>query len=163
MNNVPFPWTDDLVELAFKCWAAGQSAGEIATLLGEPFTRSSVIGKVHRAGLNRSRPLSMTPRAQKARGEITVRPAKISSLKRKIKPTPRPKPQPVVLAPVISLENARPWLERASRECAYLLDDGRSCCMPTPGRADSYCAGHKAMIYRPTARMEADKMARKYG
>ena len=52
-EHVIAPWSDAEVERARKMWVAGSSAGDIATSLGR--TRTSVIGKVHRLGLQRSK------------------------------------------------------------------------------------------------------------
>lgn len=48
-------WTDDKIEDLRTLWDKGNSASQIATQLGEGFTRNSVIGKAHRLGL-KSRP-----------------------------------------------------------------------------------------------------------
>lgn len=44
-------WTDDQVEKLKTSWLNGWSAGEIAKVL--PFSRSAILGKVDRLGLNR--------------------------------------------------------------------------------------------------------------
>lgn len=46
------PWTEDLVETLKKLWADGLSASCIAAELPGMFSRSAVIGKVHRLGLS---------------------------------------------------------------------------------------------------------------
>ena len=108
----------------------------------------------------------MTHRARLARGEVEKKTAGRKKPAGSMKMVTPPKPHPVVVhryaAVVVSLDSARPWLERASRECAYLLDDGRSCCAAVDGR-QSYCAGHRAIVYRPTAKLGVEKMARKFG
>src|SRR5262245_24085494 len=42
------PWTDDCLQRAKAWWLGGISGGVIAKRLGPPFTRSSVIAKMHR-------------------------------------------------------------------------------------------------------------------
>ena len=44
-------WTDERVEVLKKMWGEGQSASQIAKVLGG-VTRNAVIGKVHRLGLS---------------------------------------------------------------------------------------------------------------
>lgn len=166
--NVQPQWTPHRIEVLTTQWLNGTSATLIAKKLG--VSRSAVIGKAHRLQLKRRDSLvivgangpilrSFTPRAMRERGELPPGRPK----KPKIECLPVKAPQPVAPAVVITLDHARPWQDRASQQCAYLLDDGRSCCMATPGRADSYCAGHKALMYRRTEKPAVEKMARKFG
>jgi len=46
-------WTDEKVALLRKRWSGGYSCSQIAKELGKGFTRSSVIGKVHRLDIER--------------------------------------------------------------------------------------------------------------
>ena len=48
-----FSWTDANVDLLKSMWAAGKSAAQIAWAFGHDVSRSAVIGKIHRMGLNR--------------------------------------------------------------------------------------------------------------
>lgn len=50
-NGLTSGWTDERIEFLKKRWADGASASVIADELG-PFSRSAVIGKVHRLGLD---------------------------------------------------------------------------------------------------------------
>jgi GcrA cell cycle regulator len=52
MSEAATGWTDDRVELLAKLWSEGQSASQIAAVLGGGVTRNAVIGKVHRLGLS---------------------------------------------------------------------------------------------------------------
>lgn len=60
-------WTDEYVSRLRELWAQGKTASEIATILGNKFTRNSVIGKVHRLKLSgrpspiKQRPLELSP------------------------------------------------------------------------------------------------------
>ncbi|MEM7047292.1 MAG: GcrA family cell cycle regulator [Pseudomonadota bacterium] len=49
------PWTDDQVRKLAELWGRGWSARDIATALGNT-TRNSVIGKLHRLRLSKSKP-----------------------------------------------------------------------------------------------------------
>lgn len=44
-------WTEERIETLRRLWAQGQTASQIATLLGG-VTRNAVIGKAHRLGLS---------------------------------------------------------------------------------------------------------------
>jgi hypothetical protein len=60
-------WTDEYVSRLRELWGQGKTASEIATILGNKFTRNSVIGKVHRLKLSgrpspiKQRPLELSP------------------------------------------------------------------------------------------------------
>lgn len=74
-------WTDERVETLKRMWTEGQSASQIAKVLGG-VTRNAVIGKVHRLGLSN----------RGAEGEEVVAVAAA--------PEPAPQPEPVRAAPV---------------------------------------------------------------
>lgn len=160
----PFPWTDEQIETLRAEWLNGSSASVIGELLG--CGRNAAIGKVFRLKIQRRPGLIIVG----LKGPIVQNRPWKSRTKAAVRQAPKPKmerttikaPQPVAPAVVITLDHARPWQDRASRQCAYLLDDGRSCCAAVDGRA-SYCAGHRALVYRPAAKLSVEKMARKYG
>jgi GcrA cell cycle regulator len=68
MSDAATGWTDDRVELLGRLWAEGQSASQIAAVLGGGVTRNAVIGKVHRLGLS--------GRGKTGAAPVAVRPAK---------------------------------------------------------------------------------------
>ena len=79
-------WTDDRVELLKKMWGEGQSASQIAKVLGG-VTRNAVIGKVHRLGLsNRASGGGST----KADGKAKAAP------KAEARAKPQPKTEPAI-------------------------------------------------------------------
>lgn len=85
------PWDDAREAFAVERWQAGDSALTIAQKMGSPFTKNSVIGRIHRLGqAARATPLRIivarTPRPPK--------PAKVA------KPKPAPKPVRVLKAAV---------------------------------------------------------------
>jgi hypothetical protein len=150
------PWPDEDVTKMREMRADGKSLAQIANAIGR--TRNAVAGMVHRLGISlpasRVRDLQVTPRTCLPKREPRPpKPPKVKAVK--IAPPPPP-PQPVV-----SLVHARPFMDRASRECAWMLDDGRSCCAAVT--RGSYCAGHAAQVYRPTKGLAVEKMARKFG
>ena len=48
-------WTDANLLVLKNLWAAGYSAGDIAGRLGQGITRSAVLGKLHRLGMQRKK------------------------------------------------------------------------------------------------------------
>jgi GcrA cell cycle regulator len=83
------PWSDDKVEELKRLWAAGCSATDIASELGDGISRCGVLGKINRLGLERRRkPAPRKPRAQTVpRGRpILRRPAFIAPVEVKEKP-----------------------------------------------------------------------------
>lgn len=54
-NAATADWTAERVEQLTRMWADGLTCSQIAAMLGEEFTRSSVIGKAHRLKLPRRR------------------------------------------------------------------------------------------------------------
>jgi len=82
------------------------------------------------------------------------KPAAAPRLARPRREKPRTiRPKPVygeVSGPVlVDATNAKPWLQRAFGECAYIVAgegaDSFSCCAPVSG--GPYCAGHRAIMY----------------
>ncbi len=50
------PWTEEKLSIVAELWKAGNSARKIALALGSPFTRNSILGKLHRHKLNSTSP-----------------------------------------------------------------------------------------------------------
>lgn len=148
-------WPDAECDLLVKMWTEGKSAGQIARAIPGR-TRNAVIGKVHRMGMARSEDTVREER--RLRAAKPPREPRIKLTVLRVIKTPPPPPSP---PPVVSTLHARPWMSRASRECAWLLDDGRSCCAAVT--RGSYCAGHAAQVYRPVKKLAVEKMARKFG
>ena len=102
-------WTEQRIETLRKLWGQGQTASQIAAILGG-ITRNAVIGKAHRLGLTgRPSPIKREAgsgtaparrKASTARTERPARPALMAS------PAPQPASQPlhqgVVNAPLQS-------------------------------------------------------------
>lgn len=151
---------DAVVEKLKAMWIEGKSAGEIAACF-EGATRNAVIGKVHRLGLTRSPYAVLSSLARPSSGRVkkpkAVKPPKPPRVER-----PAPAVREIVAAPVVDISNARPWLARTVRECAWLLEDGAACCGETKA-GSSYCAGHHSIAYRPTSSASSfEKSLRRY-
>jgi GcrA cell cycle regulator len=108
-------WTEQRIETLRKLWGQGQTASQIAAILGG-ITRNAVIGKAHRLGLTgRPSPIkreagsSATPTRRKAsttRTERPSRPAVMTSTSPQ--PTSQPVHQGVLNAPATPAAQARP-------------------------------------------------------
>lgn len=136
-------WTEERVLRLRTEHTNGLSARQIAKLLGD-CTRSAVIGKLHRLGLNRP------PQIDKpARVSIPRSPRGVLHSKKFAKVKPMEK-----LAPVAPLNV--PFLDREPGQCRTITDDTRyeqKCCgLPVEHDGDVYCAAHKALHYTGTGR-----------
>ncbi len=58
-------WTDEKVEILTELWREGQSARQIAEVLGDGVTRNAVIGKANRLGLSKPSKSSVTRKQRK--------------------------------------------------------------------------------------------------
>jgi hypothetical protein len=134
-------WNEGVVR---DLWREGKSAQQIAQYFG--MTRNAVCGRLWRLGVKREGAASLGIRTGAAPKPQRVRKFKV------VKPPKPPRVEAVVSAPVvIDIMAARPFLSRTMRECSWILDGGDACCNPCDG-GTSYCAGHRAIVYRPTAK-----------
>lgn len=134
-------------ELTRRLWLEGKSATEVSKSLvaaGYDRTRNSVIGWIHRSGLNRDAP-KRTNEGSRVRQLISAR-----VRKQKSPPAPTLEVKPVSVKKPVNSPNARHWTLRCDSpddaECAFLIDDKAiACCNPVPGGGPfgrRYCAGH---------------------
>ncbi len=65
-------WTEEKVEVLTELWREGQSACQIAEVLGEGVTRNSVIGKANRLGLSKPSKSSVT-RKQRTQEKVKAK------------------------------------------------------------------------------------------
>src|SRR5262245_9763993 len=86
------PWREDLIERLKVLWSEGLSASQIADNLGSKFTRMSVLGKVHRLGLQGRVARQLVPGAPR-KSKRRPRPPKWRP------PPSRPIPPPAPTAP----------------------------------------------------------------
>jgi hypothetical protein len=139
-------------------WREGKSATEIAMYLG--MTRNAVCGRLWRMGLKREGPASYGIRQR-----AVPKPPRVKKFK-VVKPVKLAKParvEAVVVVPVvIDIMAARPFLSRTMHECSWILEGGDACCNPVDGNG-SYCAGHRAIVYRPTGKpKDYERSLRRY-
>jgi hypothetical protein len=151
---MPTEWTDDLIETLTVLWSEGLTAETIAKKMGLP-SRSSVIGKVGRLGLQR----------RGAKASQTPRPT--------VKPKPRKREAdrraeivlaleaPEIVDPVTPFE---PGLGRGTdavltlhpNQCRYPTGDplkdpaGFYFCTRQRAEGKPYCAGHSLLCSTPS-------------
>lgn len=148
-------WTEERVDLLKKTWPEGLPASAMAArlnkLAGTRLSRCAVIGKVHRMGIECTRPPKPVkaprapPRPYRRRvdgvgPQIRLAPASEPGerlpILRGAVPMPRLRCVEVVSQPVA-------YLDRTRDQCAYLLDghDDLTCC-GAPVQRRNYCRGH---------------------
>jgi len=179
-------WTDERVETLKTLWGEGQSASQIAKVLGG-VTRNAVIGKVHRLGLASRTAAKPEPAkaAKTAKTETaaakpklkTVEKAEAAPAKEKPKPVTAHKPpvvtstfphppapsEPLVdLADVDAAAKKLSLLELNERTCKWPIGDPSAgefyfCGHPAaPGKP--YCSSHVAAAYQPmSSRRDRDR------
>ena len=156
-------WTDERVETLKTLWGEGQSASQIAKVLGG-VTRNAVIGKVHRLGLA-SRTAAKPEPAKAAKPEPaaaakpklkTVEKAAPAPVKEKPKPVTAHKP-PVVTStfphppapsePLVDLVD----VDAAAKKLSLLELNERTCKWPIgdPSKGEFYFCGHAAAPGKP--------------
>jgi GcrA cell cycle regulator len=153
------PWTEELTRLVERLWMEGKSANQIGKQLGR--SRNSVIGKVHRMGLNnvvRQRP--------------TLTPSRFNPRFGPPKP-PKPRAKPVRSPPAAIKDNVVPLPPRPLPKppeggvSLLSLQYGIHCAYPVSGRgADTaycgggtgghtYCAAHRRVMYEKPKKVHA--------
>lgn len=141
-NGTKNDWSPDRVERLKDLWADGMSCSRIAKLLGPGFTRSAIIGKVHRLGLHGR--LKTPPRSRENRPHVFLTGQPQHRVLRKAKPLPQlntGEPEPLT-----NPDGSRITLyEACERQCRWISDDATYdaaiCGHETvPGR--SYCLHH---------------------
>ncbi len=156
-------WTDERVETLKTLWGEGQSASQIAKVLGG-VTRNAVIGKVHRLGLasratakpETAKAAKKEPAAAKKPKLKTVEKAEPAAAKEKPKPVTTHKP-PVVTStfphppapsePLVDLVD----VDAAAKKLSLLELNERTCKWPIgdPSKGEFYFCGHPADPGKP--------------
>jgi GcrA cell cycle regulator len=161
-NDPDNPWTDARIAELKRRWAEGESALQIAAALDYPFTRSAILGKVHRLGLS-----AQTDMTKHSRGVCDYRP---DSFHRKPFKHSNVRPQLILKSYGTFTPTCSP-VERPATACALTDLDRGMCRFPfsDPGSADfafcgqptsdptfgAYCAGHCAIAYAPRGKRTA--------
>lgn len=158
-------WTDARVDLLRKLWADGLTASEIVAKLDCGLTRSAVLGKVHRLGLNgrvASGPAGRPPGAKVER-KSGVNRQRVKGLRR-VKESRRagdaaaaaPHPQEPLNGTGV------PLLDRGRFQCSWEIDGATKnvCGQPVSHGVFSWCRHHCEIgLVRPTAVNRQKRMA----
>lgn len=153
------PWTEPRLELLTTLWRDGQSASYILQQLDYPFTRSAILGKVHRMGL--SKQAGGKPHAKS--GYHRVDNWRPDGFRRKALPkTPHLFAQPEIMARIERSEFACTFAQLGEGMCRYPFGapgeaDFAFCGRPADG---TYCAGHHRLCYTTPAPRQ-DRVARR--
>lgn len=163
MNQNGSPWTEERTATAKRLWIEGYSANQIAKRLGG-ISRNAVIGKINRAGLQRS---AGALRATCAPSSTRAAAARRAAAPRKATFASEPPTPSIIRAPTPIRE------DEPSRTRVALVDLNASMCrwpIGDPATPDfhfcggkrlepgSYCAGHALKAYQPTS--SAKELAR---
>lgn len=167
-------WTDERVELLRKAWMEGNSASQIAKLLGHGLTRNAVIGKVHRLGLaGRAKapgaagtPARSSASQQSARPVVSPRTVQAVRIVRgatafAIQPqTTLELASPVIESVVIPMSVRVTIVELKEAMCRWPLGDPASpefryC--GSPSHAGPYCSYHGGLAYQPADARQRDR------
>ena len=156
-NGTTNPWTDERIELLTKLWKDGQSAGRIALQLGHYFTRSAILGKVHRLKLSDDPtikkhihygiPYTVGRRPDGYRRKALPKTLVVRITRPIIAPT---QPEPIART---SAACAFAELAVGDGRCRFPFGEPRTpdfafCGLPAHG---TYCPGHAQLCYTPAA------------
>jgi hypothetical protein len=154
-NHINNPWDDARVDQLISLFQTGMSASHIARVMGKPFTRNSVIGKLHRLRAAGKVGAAINP-PHKPTSKAMPRPKKWQAPKVKIKRVPPP--PPVVYAKPTS-EYAVTIADLKPGQCRFIEGEYRSgdmaeamCCGAPALDNRSYCGHHHTLSYIPYAK-----------
>lgn len=154
-------WTDERVAALKEKWALSWSAAQISRHLGG-VSRSGVIGKVHRLGLN-NRARASAPKAtavkrtayleSEAQRDRARRSHQVPRVKGAVDSLPLPKPAVVAVAQVFPKICGLPTalLERADGQCHFPINEPSSpnfhyCTNERAGPGAEYCVAHAKVM-----------------
>jgi GcrA cell cycle regulator len=155
------PWTDERIELVRALWSQGASAQRIARELGDDISRSAVLGKIHRLGIEQTSPNSGARRADTRNARLPAKsePAATGRLPGSGREVPAwvRDAEPYVDNPLLDADipaaQRRAFLDLSGRACRWPVGDpslsdfffcGAEALLGKP-----YCVAHCARAYRP--------------
>lgn len=165
-------WTEQRIEMLRKLWGQGQTASQIATLLGG-VTRNAVIGKAHRLGLTgRPSPIkrdgteagSPAPRRKAAGAQRRQQPAiaPMPNLRQAAASQAAAESAPIATAPAVEARASEPAMPKAppapraaaqagSKSCSWPVGDPKQAgfhfCGDSAEPGRPYCAHHCTIAY----------------
>lgn len=148
-----FAWSIEESGALERMWAEGKSASQIAKALGTKRSRNSVIGRVHRLGLNKADRSSRSTQPNRVTGARIKRKAAIAFVPNSVlKPLKRE-----TLAAELAIIRALPPLGAklgAATGCRFIPGDpqldSRVCGRMRVG-GSAWCVQHKRLVYTPAA------------
>ena len=148
-------WTDERIELLRRLWLEEFSASRIAAELGG-VSRSAVIGKIHRLGLQgRGQPTMAVKRQCRPRasgGQKSWRPPSIGNTALKAVPERLGKS---FIPEVVPLAKKLTFAKLTERTCKWPIGD--------PGHQEFHFCGHDSLDAMPYCRYHARLAYRGYG
>lgn len=144
------PWTPELTERLVALTKAGDSGSAIAAKLG--VTRSAVIGKVHRLGMQLGNCRNGNGQIRTGRPQKPVLTSFNKYRNRKAKSKPEFQKAPIPPPNVEDIPR-KAFAELSENDCRFPVNDPRLpgfgfCALPRiPG--SSYCSGHHARCWQP--------------
>jgi hypothetical protein len=163
MNQYTQGWSHAEDEQLYDLWMVrGLSCSQIGAIMGR--TRNAIIGRCHRKGWKKptdtqTRILTgkigagvlRAPKIERKTGRGNAMGSAAARAIGQRKSGAHGKEAVDLKGADVLSPNAKPWLERKARQCAYPVSgegaDTWSCCNPTDG--DAYCAGHARLMISP--------------
>ena len=139
-------WTDERVDELRRMWAEGMSSGLIAGTLGG-VTRSAVIGKINRLGLQRTKTATRIRRPYRGRNS---KPAPMAPVAVKAKPVPAIAVEP--LPPPTPVVGQKSFAELDRYDCKFPVGDDTATmlfCGEPQAAGMPYCARCCRIAFQP--------------
>jgi len=161
-------WADEHIAELRTLWNLKRSCRDIAKLLNAKFctsyTKSSIIGKIHRLGLSSTRPKPSSPSKPRTKQRNPDRrlpkpptprsDVRVDLMVQRAQQAPRPLPE----SPDITALHAKPWLQREFGECTWIVEgegaDAISCCAPVHKRG--WCRSHARIGIQPSNKRKGE-------
>jgi len=157
-------WTDERVERLKKLWAEGAQPRDMVTDL-QVFSRSAIMGKVHRLGLAPRRvPGSATWKRKSATpGGVNTRTGEVRTPRRRsafyemLKAMDDMPVDPVVeVEPIVNVEKRVAFADLEDKHCRWPIGDPQDesfhFCGRNKGNGISYCDHHAQVAFQPASR-----------
>jgi GcrA cell cycle regulator len=163
-------WTPERVATLKKLWEHGESASQIAAVLGD-VSRNGVIGKIHRLGLPGRATTSRSIQSKKNRNGSIIRPTRVKPPTKPVKVALQPPSLPILKSLVDEMKRAVAIEEPPAGGVDILELENHHCRFPLGGVMDypphkfcgapkspgsSYCSEHRQRcvsgLYKPYIR-----------
>ncbi len=159
-------WTEQRIETLRKLWGQGQTASQIAAILGG-VTRNAVIGKVHRLSLSgRAKPSGGAVRTNRPKAprppRQQARPVTVGNTALKVVAQPQPRQRIVPIEDVVVPIPLRATiLTLSDRTCKWPIgdpaDEAFCFCGHNPRQSSPYCEYHSRLAFQPNIERRRDR------